>query len=879
MKTIRFTITLFFMMSMLSYASAQCGPTLVEPSAHAIGFCEGTPDTVSFTVTGQCSGNYEYEILTSTNTVVQAWSNSNQFIINTPITDTYTVNARCSTCPTVVATDTFRIEAINIPTIAIDSLVCYNSPTTISASGAAAGSMSWWDSPSNGNQLSSNENYTTPPITANDTFHVHVEGTIQGGTTQGSILITECGLHGFPGSSSADYIEVSNLYATPVNTSGWVVALSSSYSNINGVNNILWNLPSSFTPCSMLYKSDVASQPNYWGNNILWNPNQPGWAAIVDNVGNLVDFVAWGWTAAQLAGFNVMINGFNITLGTAWTGNGCSSACQGPVGTPYSLSRNGNSDNNNATDFVCQASSLNLLNPGLNCGWIASDFTCSYPAILKVDLPPTASAPDTTKVSCYADVPAPSISIITDAADDYTANPTVQYMGETSNGNMCPEILTRTYRVTDSCANYIEVEHIIIINDTVAPLMQAAPADLFIYCYSDLPPMTSLAWTDNCLGAGIAQGIETSSGSTCPEILTRTWTVTDTCGNTATETQIITIFDTIAPIIEAAPANLTIQCPSDLPPMVSLSWTDNCAGAGVLNGIEVSNGKTCPEIITRTWTISDDCGNTSTETQVIIINDDTPPTASNLPTLQLAVLPPADINLITDAADNCGTPLVEWVNDSSDNGFCPENVVRTYSVTDDCGNTTYVTQKFIIGDYAPDVSFTAAPSFLDNLSSGIVQFDNKTTGAVSYSWNFGDYSPLSNEVNPSHEFDISKTRNYNVWLVATSEYGCVDSTKVPIRVFQELIYFIPNAFTPNNDGLNQTFQPIFATGFDPSKFNLKVYNRWGEVLFESYNHAVGWDGTYGGKIVPEGVYGYIIEFGLDHSQEKKVITGSFSLLR
>lgn len=877
MKSIINIFITIFLFGTANFVSAQCGPTEVEPSAVSMGYCEGTNDTISFTATGTCAGNWEYLVADSTATVVQNWSVIDEFIINAPISNVYTVYARCSTCPGTVVSDTFEIVAIAEPTIVADSFICHGTPVSYTASGAAAGTMSWWDSPSNGTQLSPTENYTSPPLTKDDTVYMNITGTITSGTSQGSILITEAGLYGFPGATDADYVEISNLYGTAVNTTGWVVAVSANYNNINNVNNVLWYLPPSFTSCTILSKTDVSSAPNYWGTNILWNPNLPGWAAIIDDVGNLVDFVAWGWTAAQLAGFNTTINGFNITLGTEWSGNGCSNACQGTPGNPFSISRNGNSDNNDALDFICQATSLNTVNPGLNCGWIAADFVCSYPAVVLIDSLPTASAPDTTFVTCYADIPAPDPSIIDDEMDDFTAVPTVTYIGEASNGNLCPEILTRTYHVSDSC-NFIEVYHIIVINDTTAPIMDPAPADLNVYCYSDVPPIVALDWTDNCLGAGTAQGVEVSSGTTCPEVLTRTWTISDTCGNTTTQTQVITIFDTISPVIESAPADLTIQCPSQLPAMVSLNWTDNCLGSGVLTGVEVSDGQTCPETITRTWTKSDDCGNTATEVQVIVINDDIPPTASNLPPLQVAVLPPADITLVTDAADNCGTPIVEWFNDVSDNGFCPENVVRTYSVTDDCGNVTYITRNFIIGDYTPIVSFNADPTLLDNLSSGIVEFDNNTTGAATYVWKFGDDSTSTN-INPSHKFDLSVTRTFDVWLIATSQYGCIDSTNMPINVFQEVIYFVPNAFTPNNDGYNNVFKPILASGFDPDDYRLLIFNRWGEIMFESNNHEIGWDGTYNGAVVPEGAYVYKIEFGLELDDRRKVISGHFSLLK
>ena len=104
-----------------------------------------------------------------------------------------------------------------------------------------------------------------------------------------------------------------------MNTTGWVAAISADYNNINNVNTILWDLPNTFNACSVESRNDISSDPNYWGNNIMWNPGANttyrSWAIIIDNNGDVIDFVAWGWTAADIAGFNTNINGFNITLG------------------------------------------------------------------------------------------------------------------------------------------------------------------------------------------------------------------------------------------------------------------------------------------------------------------------------------------------------------------------------------------------------------------------------------------------------------------------------------------------------------------------------------------------------------------------------------
>ncbi len=877
----RFTFkhTLVLLVLSSSFVSfSQCGATAVDPTPQISGICEGSSQIVDFASVGTCAGSYEYQVEDDGGVVVSPWSTTLNYVAAPTGTTVYTVFSRCSACPTTVVSDTFLVEVINQPSIVADTFVCYGTAASMTATGPA-GTLSWWDAASGGTQLSPNENYTSPPMTMDEIYYVHATGVVTGGTNQGSILITECGLEGFPGSSSADYIEVSNLYSTPVNTSGWVVAISNSYTNINTVNSILWQLPGSFTPCSILSRTDVSTQPNYWGNNMFWNATSKSWAIIVDDVGNVVDFLAWGWTAAELAGFNANINGFNVTLGPEWIGNGCNLPCQTTGGIAYSYSRTGSADNNTAADFTCQATSLNVLNPALTCGWVSSNITCPYPVDVVVDMPPTASNPANISVTCYADVPVADPAVVIDELDDHTATPTVQFLSETSSGTTCPEILTRTYRVLDSCSNYVDVSHTITINDDIAPVLDPAPADLNVACYADVPVATDLNWTDNCDGVGSVGLVEVSSGTTCPEILTRTWTYTDGCGNTATETQLITINDDIAPVLDAAPANLSVQCDSDVPAIVSLNWTDNCDGSGSVAGSEVSDGMSCPETITRTWTYTDGCGNTATRTQTIVINDITAPTASPLPTVQTVALPAPDVSLINDAADNCGSVYVNWVNDVSDQGFCPEIITRTYSITDDCGNETLIQQLFTIGDGIPDVSFIATPTLLSNLESGLVEFTNTTSGAVYYEWDFNDLLPISNEVNPTHEFENDETAGYAVQLKGYSEFGCVDSFMVVISVREELLYFVPNTFTPDGDEYNQVFLPVFESGFDVHDYHMMVFNRWGEVVFESFDHTVGWDGTYNGKIVQAGSYIWRIEFGLEYTDGREIISGHVSLMK
>ena len=93
------------------------------------------------------------------------------------------------------------------------------------------------------------------------------------------------------------------------------------------------------------------------------------------------------------------------------------------------------------------------------------------------------------------------------------------------------------------------------------------------------------------------------------------------------------------------------------------------------------------------------------------------------------------------------------------------------------------------------------------------------------------------------------------------------------------VFYVPNAFTPNDSNSNDTFQPILATGVNLDEYRLLVYNRWQEIIFESFDHNHAWDGTYQDQVVEVGVYFWTIEFKESKSSQRKTIGGQFSILR
>lgn len=133
-----------------------------------------------------------------------------------------------------------------------------------------------------------------------------------------------------------------------------------------------------------------------------------------------------------------------------------------------------------------------------------------------------------------------------------------------------------------------------------------------------------------------------------------------------------------------------------------------------------------------------------------------------------------------------------------------------------------------------------------------IGFINLSTNATSYLWNFGD-GTTTTDTNPQHTYTIAGT--YNVCLTAMNEQHCDDDTCQVVTVIPRIYTGIPNAFSPNNDQLNDILYVEGRAGI--SVMDLRIYNRWGELVFETTNPQSGWDGTYKGIQQEIDSYAYI----------------------
>ena len=178
----------------------------------------------------------------------------------------------------------------------------------------------------------------------------------------------------------------------------------------------------------------------------------------------------------------------------------------------------------------------------------------------------------------------------------------------------------------------------------------------------------------------------------------------------------------------------------------------------------------------------------------------------------------------------------------------------------------------------PNVSFVFTPDSIDILNPE-VRFKTNSDGKY-YKWHFGDGKPTSITKDAIHFFPTDEGKYYTVTLTASNtKEGCSNVYTQVIVSKEPLIYYIPNTFTPNGDEFNNTFKPIFSSGLDPYNYTLFIYDRWGELIYESHNAQIGWDGTYNNQIVGSNTYIWKLNFKEKQNGQEHTKLGHVNVIR
>jgi len=379
---------------------------------------------------------------------------------------------------------------------------------------------------------------------------------------------------------------------------------------------------------------------------------------------------------------------------------------------------------------------------------------------------------------------------------------------------------------------------------------------------------------------GVAQTINSNNDTIILGTQPGTYTVTQItdagCSNAANGTQTI-IVNPLPPVFAGNDVTL---CDGD-------QYTQQATGAQTYvwdNG--TPNGGTITPAATATYSV------TGTDVNGCEATDDVTVTVEPIPQPSFvadttAICEPGTVSFTNTTIGNFTECVWDFGNGNSGVG-CTDipnlyenggtfDVTLTVTSVNGCTNSvTY--DDYIYVENIPDPSFI--PSLYTVLSLDTeVSFENTSGGASNYVWDFGDDSPTVTTQNPTHEFPGDATSGYLVTLYGFSPLGCVDSFQTVIQVNEEVIYYIPNTFTPDGDEFNQTFQPVFTAGIDPFDWRMLIYNRWGQVIWESNDPTQGWDGTFNGKLVQDGTYVWTVEFKTIASDERRTDSGHVNVIR
>jgi gliding motility-associated-like protein len=160
-----------------------------------------------------------------------------------------------------------------------------------------------------------------------------------------------------------------------------------------------------------------------------------------------------------------------------------------------------------------------------------------------------------------------------------------------------------------------------------------------------------------------------------------------------------------------------------------------------------------------------------------------------------------------------------------------------------------------------------------------VLFTNYSWQGHTYQWFFEEgYPATSTSTNVQVQFPDGETGAYDIRLITTSELGCVDTMDYELIVFPEVLIYAPNTFTPDGDEFNQNWR-VHMEGIDFYDFELLIFNRWGEVIWESHDISVPWDGTYNGKLLPPGTYTWTIRASDVLNDNKYTYNGHVNILK
>ena len=459
-----------------------------------------------------------------------------------------------------------------------------------------------------------------------------------------------------------------------------------------------------------------------------------------------------------------------------------------------------------------------------NCGsaqslirtWIATD-NCGNSSVgtQRINIgdntaPVLAGAPSDLTVDCGNVPNAPQVT----ATDNCDNNVQVELLENQTAGSCAGSYtLTRTWIATDECGNSTSSLQTITVEDIIAPVLSGMPSDISLGCDEivDLGAVSVTA-TDNCDPNVVVSLEEVRTDSDCANsyVLVRTWIATDACGNSTSASQTITVGDNAAPILVGVPTSITIEC-DEVPSTAGVTAMDDCDTNVEVSVEEINTPGACENefTLTRTYTATDDCGNSSTATQVITVRDNTDPILAGVPnnlTVNLNVGESIPAVADVSATDNCDSDVEVEFTEVQTSG-CTFVITRTWIATDNCGNAVTATQEImVIGDF----DITINPTGVEVCAGESVPFTVlPTLDSYTYSWT-ATGGNFDNASSATPVYTMMAPGTYTITLVVEDQNsGCQSTVNTTVTIITA-----PNTEAGNNGPLcvGQTLELTSSAG-------------------------------------------------------------------
>ncbi len=480
---------------------------------------------------------------------------------------------------------------------------------------------------------------------------------------------------------------------------------------------------------------------------------------------------------------------------------------------------------------------------------------------------------------------------LTSSSTTPTASPVWIGPGVVSGGNTFNPVVNATGQytmiLTNSINNCKDTGKVTVTSNLTLPNVSILPADK-LGCNTKSVDLIGTSITGGALATWSGQGVigaNTNFIASVNQLGSYTLTVTNPI-NACKNSQTVTVNPkTGVNNFSAITKNSTCNAPNGNILIQSISGGNG--PYSISNGLTSITGinslpKTFDNLLARPYRLivkdNDGCEYTNTAT----VEATSYPTAISTNTSEASCNGNADGTItITNVIGGIAPYSFRLNNQSIQVPFLPYSITKllpnSYKlVVSDRNDCKISSDVSTIGEYDLPKAYINALPMITTIKESEIKFNGSASKTiVKWEWAFNDQPKgFSNQQNPSHKFNT--TGKHEVKLIITDQLGCIDTATSEVLIEHVFKFFAANSFTPNGDIYNEKWQPK-GIGIDKDNYNLKVFNRWGQMIFESNDFDLGWDGKVNGIKLPDGEFTWQVRLkdlnGVSHRLQGLLILG------